>query len=51
MNSRPDPRNLANRHVKEAERLLARRSGFIDNARRAQAYETLAVYYSNEARQ
>jgi hypothetical protein len=37
--------------VKEAERLLARRFGFIDNALKAQAHETLAVYYSNEARQ
>ena len=31
MNSQPDPRQLADRHAKEAERLLARRFGFIDN--------------------
>jgi hypothetical protein len=51
MNSQPDPRQLADRHAKEAERLLARRFGFIDNTLKAQAHATLAVYYSTEARQ
>jgi len=51
MNNKPDPSQLADRHAKEAERLLARRFGFLDYTLKAQAHATLAVYYSTEARQ
>lgn len=51
MNSQPDPRQLADRHGKEAERLLAGRLGIITNYVKAQVHATLAVYYSSEARQ
>ena len=51
MNNKPDPSQLADRHAKEAERLLARRFGFLDYTLKALAHATLAVYYSTEARQ
>jgi hypothetical protein len=50
MNSQTDMRERAERHAKEAEQLLARRFGFLDNTLKAQAHATLAVYYSGEAR-
>ena len=40
MNSRPDPRQLADRHANEAERLLGRRFGFFDDTLEAQAHAT-----------
>ncbi len=49
MSTRPDPHELAARHAREAEQLLARRFGFLDNTIKAQAHATLAVYYATEA--
>jgi len=49
MADRTDPRLLAARHAEEAEQLLARRFGFIDNTLKAQAHATLAVYYAGRA--
>jgi hypothetical protein len=50
MSSEPDPRQLADHHAKEDERLLADRLGIITNIVKAGAHATLAVYYSNQAR-
>jgi len=49
MADRGDAPQLAARHAQEAERLLARRFGLIDNTLKAQAHATLAVYYATRA--
>jgi hypothetical protein len=49
MNTTADLRVLAERHAKEAERLLAGRMGFINSIIKAGVHATLAVYYSTEA--
>jgi len=51
MSSQPDPRQLADHHAKEAERLLAGRLGIITNMVKAGVHATLAVYYSNQVKQ
>ena len=49
MNNTADLRVLADHHAKEAERLLAGRTGFINSIIKAGVHATLAVYYSTEA--
>jgi hypothetical protein len=44
-----EQRQRAEQHATEAERLLARRFGFLDNTLKAQAHTTLAVYYATRA--
>jgi hypothetical protein len=46
MNSQLDALRLADRPAKEAERLLARRFGFLDDTLKAQAHATLAFQRS-----
>jgi len=50
MDGKPDLDQLADRHAKEAERLLAGRLGIITNMVKAQVHATLAIYYSAQAR-
>lgn len=47
--SATDPQQRAERHAKEAERLLAGRLGIITNIIKAGVHATLAVYYSGQA--
>jgi hypothetical protein len=49
VSSQQDPRQLAERHANEAERLLAGRMGLINKITKAGVHATLAVYYSNQA--
>ena len=48
MSSQPDLRQLADRHAKEAERLLSGR--FINSVFKAGVHASLAIYYAAEAR-
>jgi hypothetical protein len=50
MNGKTDLAHLADQHAKEAERLLNKRWGWINDTLSAQVHATLAVYYSGEAR-
>jgi hypothetical protein len=50
MGSQQDLRQLADRHAREAERLLAGRMGFINSTIKAGVHASLAIYYSSEAR-
>ena len=43
-----DLSQLADQHAKEAERLLAKRFGWINDTIEAQVHATLAVYYATE---
>jgi hypothetical protein len=50
MNSQPNLIHLADQHAKEAERLLNKRWGWLNDTLNAQVHATLAVYYLDEAR-
>jgi hypothetical protein len=50
MTTQQDLRQLADRHAKEAERLLAGRMGWINSTLKAGVHASLAIYYSAEAR-
>jgi hypothetical protein len=50
MNNEAELTRLADQHAKEAERLLKKRLGWINDTLNAQVHATLAVYYSGEAR-
>jgi hypothetical protein len=49
MTSQPSLIQLADQHAKEAERLLNKRWGWINDTLNAQVHATLAVYYPDEA--
>jgi hypothetical protein len=49
MASNPDYAELAAQHAQEAERLLAKRLGWLNDTLNAQVHATLAVYYRVEA--
>jgi hypothetical protein len=49
MDATPDYAQLAVQHANEAERLLAKRLGWINDTINAQVHATLALYYGAEA--
>jgi hypothetical protein len=48
--TRADLEKRADQHATEAEQLLAKRFGILDNVLKAEAHATLAVYYMTQAR-
>jgi hypothetical protein len=49
MATNPSCEERAAQHAQEAERLLAKRLGWLNDTLNAQVHATLAVYYSAEA--